>query len=275
MTTPIGTLGSIHRFPVKSLQGETVASVDLTRLGVDGDRRWALRDVESDTILSAKRADVGETLLAWSAVTDGDDIRVDLGGETFSVAADADAIGTRCSDLLDREIRLAPATDADETYGSDWPAIDGLALSDISIDLPVAMSTEKGTFVDLAGLHFLTSSSLRHLQRLAPDSRIEVDRFRPSFVIDLDTDVDDFVENDWQDCRARLGEAELQLTGASPRCAMTTRPQNGLPADLDVLKTLARENRLDLEFGPFACLGIYAEVVTEGPIAVGDPFTLL
>jgi uncharacterized protein YcbX len=271
-----GTLASVWRFPVKSFQGESPESVELGPLGIEGDRRWGLRDLGSGSILSAKKAGIGDRLLDWSAVTEGDDVRVDVDGESFLVSTDRDAIGTRCSELLGTDVRLDPATTDEELYESYWPEMDGLALSDVTVEFPLAMMTEKGTFVDLAGLHFVTSSSLRHLQRLAPDSRIEVDRFRPSFVIDLPEDVDGFVENDWQNRSARLGDAELALTGASPRCVMTTKAQKGLPRDLDVLKTLARENRIEQEgLGNFACLGIYAEVTRPGRITVGDTFELL
>ena len=70
--------------------------------------------------------------------------------------------------------------------------------------------------------------------------------------------------------------SDRTLTGASPRCVMTTKAQKDLPRDLDVLKTLARKNRIEQEgFGTFACLGIYAEVTSPGPIAVGDTLELL
>ena len=57
-------------------------------------------------------------------------------------------------------------------------------LSDVSIDLPVAMSTAKTSFVDLAALQMVTTASLAHLAALAPDSAIVTRRFRPSLVID-------------------------------------------------------------------------------------------
>jgi len=42
-----------------------------------------------------------------------------------------------------------------------------------------------------------------------------------------------------------------------------------------VLQTLARENPVTMEgFGDFACLGLYAEVLEPGPVAVGDALVL-
>ena len=271
MTT--GTIASIWRFPVKSLQGESLDTVELGPLGIAGDRRWGFREVDSGSILSAKKPEVGEILLGWSAVTEGDDVRLDLAGESFLVSSDRVAIGARASELLGTEVRLDPATTDEESYDSWWPEVDGVDFVG-DIPLPMAAATEKGTFVDLAALHVITSSSLRRLQQLAPDSVIEVSRFRPGFVIDLDANVDEFVENGWDGRRATVGRAELALGGPSPRCVMTTKPQLGLLRDPDVLTTLARENRHQTPFGGFACLGCYAEVASAGTIAIGDRFEI-
>ena len=65
------------------------------------------------------------------------------------------------------------------------------------------------------------------------------------------------------------------VTDPSPRCVMTTVAQGDLPRDLEVLRTLARHNRIETPgLGNFACLGIYAEVVRPGRVAVGDPLVL-
>ena len=60
----------------------------------------------------------------------------------------------------------------DDVYESYWPEIDDVLLSDVSIDLPVAMSTAKDSFVDLAALQMVTTASLAELAALAPDSAI-------------------------------------------------------------------------------------------------------
>jgi uncharacterized protein YcbX len=120
----------------------------------------------------------------------------------------------------------------------------------------------------------VATSSLAYLQRLLPDSRIDTARFRPGLVIDTSATAgatDAFVENDWTQRDARLGDARIRLTDASPRCVMTTLAQHDLPRDRAVLQTLARHNRIETEgLGAFACLGIYAEVVETGTVREGD-----
>ena len=56
-----------------------------------------------------------------------------------------------------------------------------------------------------------------------------------------------------------------------PRCVMTTLPQNGIPKDNYVLRTLVSNNRLDIMgSGKFPCAGVYAVVGTAGLVSVND-----
>jgi hypothetical protein len=55
---------------------------------------------------------------------------------------------------------------------------------------------------------------------------------------------------------------------------MTTLAQQDLPEDRDVLRTVARHNRVDIEkpevAGRWACAGVYADVTAGGELSVGD-----
>jgi len=42
----------LWRFPVKSMQGERLTSADIGPDGIDGDRRWALVDLATDSELT-------------------------------------------------------------------------------------------------------------------------------------------------------------------------------------------------------------------------------
>ena len=56
-----------------------------------------------------------------------------------------------------------------------------------------------------------------------------------------------------------------------PRCVMPTLAQDGLPRDNDILRTLVRHNRLELEPGArFPCAGAYGVVERPGTVRVGD-----
>jgi uncharacterized protein len=263
----VGSIGELWRFPVKSMQGERVPSVSLGPLGIEGDCRWALRDVTNGKIISAKVPKLGTPLLSCSASIDASGATtVVIGATGYRVPDEVEAIDAALSALLGRAVHLEAATTNDEVYESEWPELPDMALSGITLDL----SLRRGTFADLSALHVITSASLAHVGSLAEGSKIDVRRFRPSMVVTVD-EGSGFVENDWVDRRARIGDAVVAFGAASPRCIMTTVAQPGLPRDVRVLQTIAAYNKRDFGgFGNFACLGIYAEVVEPGVVHVGD-----
>ncbi len=277
--TLLGTVAEIWRFPVKSFGGERIPAVELDAAGIPGDRRLALRDATTGKILSAKSPAIGTALLECAAVTGaGGHVTATVAGRTFDADTERDALTAALSGHLDRAVVIDDAVGADDLYESYWPEVDDVLLSDVTIDLPIAMSTAKTRFVDLAALQMVATSSLDHLQQLLPGSRIDTARFRPGLVIDTSATgggTDGFVENGWTQRDARLGDARIRLTDASPRCVMTTLAQHDLPRDRAVLQTLARHNRIETEgLGAFACLGIYAEVVEPGRVREGDALTV-
>ena len=269
-----GTISSIWSYPVKSMVGTRVESAQLTERGIEGDRRLALRDLETGKILSAKVPSVGRRLLALEpSIGNAGIVSIDIDGTVHS-SADPDALDAALSALLGRSVELTSDTRDGDVYASEWPEIDGLALSGIELDLPIAMSTAPGTFVDLAGLHIVADSTIAALDRSLPDTVIDTRRFRPSFTVDVDGG-GDFAENDWVDATATVGDAVIRFGAVSPRCVMTTLEQPGLPSAKEILRTLAATNRHDFQgVGDFACLGIYAEVVTPGTIDVGQQIVI-
>jgi len=101
----VGKLVSINRYPVKSMQGESLPGAQVGPLGIANDRSWAVRDVATDRVLSAKRE--GRLLLA-AARTDAGGVRVTLpGGPTR--AADDPEVSRELSEWLGRQVRLAHA----------------------------------------------------------------------------------------------------------------------------------------------------------------------
>jgi uncharacterized protein len=278
----VGTIQEIRRYPVKSMQGESLTSAGLTELGIHGDRAYAVRDLETNKILSAKVPKVGAVLLTCRAQTvqtsgsDSSKVIVTVNGSEYDV--NDPNLNVVLGDMLGRTVRVERATTADEIYESYWPAMEGVALSDVTIDLPIAMSTPKGTFSDLAALHLLSLNSVEHLRSLNSDLELSVERFRPSIVVNTGSvagSVTGFAEKQWVDKPATVGGATIQFGAESPRCVMTTLAQGDLPRQPSVLQTIANNNRVEFGgFGNFACLGIYAEVSMSGLITVGDELHL-
>lgn len=266
---------SIWRFPIKSFQGDSVPSAFLNEAGIFGDRVLALREKSSGKILSGKHKILGERILEFTASYDGDPVPgqplppVRLhDGDTGFEAAQRAQVDAYMSAQLGTDVELVTADGSAAKYDIYWLDQDFLPLQDFDMEFDLGVA-EAGSFADLEPLHILTTASLAHLATLAPDSRIEVGRFRPSLMIDSG-DATGFIENDWNGRSATLGSARITFGEVAPRCNMVTRPQGDLPRDVGVLKTIAQQNSQEFMGMNMPCLGCYARVDKPGEIRVGD-----
>ena len=290
MAPTVGTVRTLRRFPVKSMLGEEPTAVDIDASGIVGDRAWGLVDVETGKVASAKHPQLWSTMLALRAEYvdlpgSGRHLRIHLGDGSVVHSDDAD-VDTRLSGAVGRRVRLVPAVPPEAVYDEEWPDVGEIAPAEFvaatstgrSADgnqlssLPVGMLAP-GTFQDVAPLTLMTMSSLWAARALHGAGDWDDRRFRSTILID--TEGDGFVEQEWVGRRLAIGDVEIDVTAPTPRCVMVTLPRQELPADPDILRTLARHNRVDvLGSGRFACLGVYASVVRPGRVATGDRVTL-
>jgi len=277
--TVVGTVASIHRFPMKSMQGEQLAEVEIGPDGMVGDREWALRDIETGKLVSAKRPRPWRAALDCTATGLDDDVEITMpSGDVFHVHDGGLAFALEA--LFGRSVALERSERRQQgTYDSEWPAIDGITLSG-EMELPTNLSGEGRGFVDLGVLHLLTTSSMAALAAADEDLELDVRRFRPSIVVDT-PDATGFPENDdWADRTLRIGRGddavEVVVGIPTPRCIMTTvAQQDDLPRQPGVLQAIARINRRTDELGTFACLGAYATVARPGVVRAGDEIELV
>ena len=64
-------ISQLWTYPVKSMVGVSVESVELSSLGIVGDRHWAIRDLERGGIRGAKK--IGE-LMQFTAHRNDNDV---------------------------------------------------------------------------------------------------------------------------------------------------------------------------------------------------------
>ncbi|MCY3910468.1 MAG: MOSC domain-containing protein [bacterium] len=273
----IYSIAELWRYPVKSMGGERVESLELRTSAVVGDRRWAVRNSETGKIASAKRPRPYGQLLSWSARTQADGGLVVVGPNGREYAVGSGELDDELTKALGEPVRLVEVEEGrDETYGSEWPEIPGTVLSDMEVDLPVAALTEKTSFVDASAVHIIANQSLAHLASLLDGAKLGVERFRPNIVLDAQDDAgsEEFADLAWKDLDVKIGDVELRIADATPRCVMTTLAQPGYEQAKSVLQVLAATARKEIEFGAFACFGTNAEVTAAGTIKVGDTLTV-
>ncbi|MBA3281966.1 MAG: MOSC domain-containing protein [Acidimicrobiia bacterium] len=226
----------------------------MTLEGVVGDRSRGVVDAATGHLMSAKRT---AALLHGSA----DDRAMTLPDGSVVAYDDPDA-DDRLSAWLGRPVHLAALHEA------------GTRSFEMTFDPPnddaeyYEIPAPPGTFLDSAPVHLVTTATLRHVEAERPDLDWDVRRFRPNLVLDVDGP--GFVENSWVDRELHVGGAALRVVGPTVRCAMPLRAQpGGLERQPDLFKAMETLNTVHPNH-----LGAYAEVVTPGRVAVGDPVSL-
>jgi uncharacterized protein YcbX len=186
--------------------------------------------------------------------------------------------------MLGRPVQLTTVAPDGNSYLAVWPEMDGVLPDDFRAentiegnepdgtvtDLGLALASPPGTFFDVSALHLVTTTTLARLGELEPESQFAVERYRPNVVID--TTAAPFSENDWAGRTLHLG-GDLTALGIIPtmRCIMTTLAQGDLPRDNGVLRTITRNNRIEIPgLGTWSCVGAYAAVTGPGRVQVGD-----
>lgn len=286
MVEVVGRVSKIQRFPVKSMLGEGLDDVWADARGLLGDRAYAVVDVETRRVASAKHPRLWAGLLACRArfveppTAEGPTppVRIDL-PDGSSVTSDDERVHERLSALLGRQVRLESSAVPEATYDDYWPDIEGVSPDghrDAFTRERIAPMAPKGTFFDMSAFHVISSASLRALAHALPASEITPARFRPNLVIEADGGEPGFVENTWVKRVLHVGQTlTLKMLIPTMRCVMTTLAQDALPDDPEVLRGLVRENLALVPDGKrYPCLGIYASLArnlsTGGRVQLGD-----
>jgi uncharacterized protein YcbX len=293
-------VAALWRFPCKSTLGEQLDEVEVTERGVVGDRAYALIGPDDGKVVSAKNPrkwgrvlELSAAYLAPPTPTTTPPIAVGFPDGTI-ITSDDTAIDDELTRFLGRPVRLTALAPEQRTMEETWPAgVDGLApesfiaatriatddATETVSDIAMGLAAPPGTFFDLATLHLLTTATLERLAKLHPEGDFDVRRYRPNVLVDIGPDGEDaFVENDWVGHAVELGNDGIAMNVTLPtmRCIMTTlaQPTLGLERDPSLLLTIARNNRIEIGGGQWACAGVYGDAVGRGTVRVGDPVTV-
>jgi uncharacterized protein YcbX len=264
---------SLHRYPVKSMLGETVDSMFVDESGAQGDRRLALVDAETGYVASAKQARLWRGLLKCTADSGAGRVNIGLPDGT-SVAADDPDVDGLLSRLLDRPVRLI----SKRPRGATLERPDPEKLLELGLDaepaevggrlLEIAQATPGDAFTDDAPLHAITTATLEHIG-------VEALRYRPNLVIVTPAGFPPYAENDWIGGELTVGNVRLRVLAATTRCVVPTLEHGPLPRAPEALRTPAADNRWRAS-GSVAqpCAGAYLTAVAPGVIHVDDSVSL-
>jgi uncharacterized protein YcbX len=138
-------------------------------------------------------------------------------------------------------------------------------------DVTLAVA-EPGEVVWDAPVTLVTTAALDELARRAGRAAVDPERFRATVTVATPPGTAPFAEDAWAGRRLRVGDVELEVGGAVPRCAVVRlRPGDGAREDDDPMRLLAPDRTVRQE----VVFGTGARVVRAGTVRVGDPVVLL
>lgn len=235
-----GTIVTIRRYPVKSMQAEPMDAAALHWTGLQGDRQYAFcrasdtsdfpwvtgREVPSLVLYAARYSDPGEPRRARVCVTAPDRTEFDVTDP---------ALAERLADAANAPVRLL-------RLGRG--AFDAMPLSMLATTTGEAVSQAHG-------------------------SPVALDRFRANLVIRPDDPA--VTERNWLGHALTFGNAPeppvLRLDWPIPRCAMVAIDPVTAARDASVLRTVVQRFRNEV--------GAYCAVQAPGIVRVGDRVHLL
>lgn len=247
--------------PIKGLGLHHPSEIDVRRTGVVGDRRFYLVDERDGMVSIAK---TGGLVGLWAEYDDAAHRLVVRDAE--GVVADGDVVpGTaHVADFF--AFRKVPG----RLVPGPWDEV----LSDAAgRSLRLVMADEPDGAHDVEPLTLLGDASTRRLSEQAGVADVDARRFR--MLIEFDG-ADPHEEDGWQGRQIGIGGVVAEVGGPVQRCAGTTRNADSGEVDLRTLQLIGDyRGRQESIFGLGFNFGVYARVVTEGRIRVGDSLTLV
>jgi uncharacterized protein YcbX len=245
--------------PVMSLGLERRDEITVTERGVVEDRRFFIVDDADRLIDQLLVADMVQ-VQAW---TDPDATVLRLTFPDGRVIEDDVRPGPAFDGVIRR---LQPQShEIEGPWAEPLSAFMGRSVRVIRCDRPGSLQKD-------GRLSMVTDASLDKLGHHLGAGDIDGRRFR--MLINLAGDVA-HEEDTWIGHRVGLGDTTLRVTGAIPRCAMTTHDPDTGGRDHDTLRAIKEYRGFAGPDGKDLMFGVYGDVERPGTIRVGDEVRVL
>ncbi|WP_157216996.1 MOSC domain-containing protein [Flavisphingomonas formosensis] len=232
---------SLHRYPVKSLQGESLEAAAIERTGLAGDRRWLVVDAAGRFVTRRERPQMA----GITALPAGDGLVLRHAGRELHVACPGpDAAAVEATVWRDHvPARLASQEAADwlsEALGAKMHLVH-MADPDVRrVDAAYGAPDDRVSFADGFPVLLTSQGSLAALNALLPEPMV-MRRFRPNIVVE---GADAWVEDEWR--RLRIGMMTFRVVKPCSRCVIVTQDPDSGDAGQgnEPLATLRRMGRM-------------------------------
>ena len=246
------SIRSMHIAPVKSLALSEVDSVHVGDRGIENDRRFLVLDSGGKVVTQRQIGKLTQV---------GADYSVDADELTLTFP-DGSVVTGQPSPIRDAATVLWGRVVTGSVIDGEWAE----ALSSFcGADLVLLKTDEVSACFDEFPISVLSQASIDYLTGLTAGAQsFQVDRFRPTFLID---GCGPHEEDTWLGRGLSIGEhLQVRLVSPDPRCAITTLDPKTGERDFDTL-------RLILSYRPSpraAYFGTYGIVEAPGTVRAGD-----
>ena len=204
----LGRVVALLRYPVKSMAGEELDSVEVSWHGFAGDRRWAF-----------VRDGLERSGFPWLTIRERSDMWRYL--PWFADPSKPDVSRTLVRTPGGRELDVVDPTLAAELG-------DGARV----------IKQNRGVF-DTSPLSLMTTQSVAAVGSLV-SAELDPRRFRPNILVEAAGD-EPFAEDDWVGSVLEIGSARIRVDLRDERCVMVNVDPATTERDAAVLKAIARE----------------------------------
>ena len=248
------TLTGIYRFPVKGLSAQRLDRVALTAgETLPLDRAWAIENGPGRFDPENPRH---------------------LPKVAFLMLMRDERLASLDARFDEQTCRLVLQRDGRQVAGGDLTTRSGRQIVEQFIAAymaqslrgpPRIVSAPGHSFTDTPAkwVHVINLASVRDLERIVGRT-VDPLRFRPNLIVD---GLEPWAEFGWLGHEIGIGPARLSVTARTQRCAATNVDPATGARDMDIPAMLQRK-RGHSDFG------VYAEVLTGGQIANGDPVAI-
>ena len=242
--------------PIKGMRLHHPDHIVLDETGAVGDRDFLLAS-DDDTLVSIKGCgELVEMTATW-----------DAGAEWLTIKS---GDGTACEGPVELgESVLINFFNYEERAGrvvhGPWSGVISRAAGR---RLRLVKMDKAGSGSDVRPVTLLGEASVRTLERESGLGPIDPRRFRLLIQFTSGTG---HIEDTWEGLEAEVGTARLRVGAAVPRCAAVTRNPEAGKRDKPIVQAIKAYRGIQATgFGKGVPFGVYADVVQNGVVRVGD-----
>ncbi|GAB5536606.1 MAG: MOSC domain-containing protein [Rubricoccaceae bacterium] len=208
MHTEVGRLVGLWRYPVKSMGGEPLDTVDVSWNGVVGDRRWAF-----------VRAGVERSGFPWLTIRERPDMNAYHPRFVDPARPNASAVQVRTPSGPEYDV-LSPELAIDLGHGAQ------------------VIKQDRGVF-DAFPISLISTQTVAGLSALVGED-LDVRRFRPNLIVEA-SGTEPYPEDAWVGSTLRIGTLTFRIDKRDGRCAVVNVDPSSGQRDPATLRAIAQE----------------------------------